>query len=165
MKRYNDLYFTTCSIINWRPLLRNDDFKDIVIESFKFTVKQKRATIWAFVIMEDHMHLIWQILHPYSIGKVRQSILKFTAQQFKFKLLDGKNHAVLEKHFVGMKDREYQFWQKNPLNIEIYSDTVLKQKINYIHLNLERKYGDQADYKYSSWPYYRDDVKNWDFLF
>lgn len=174
-KRLIDTYFTTATVINWYPLLENDVFKDIIIESFSFTVKNKRANIFAFVIMSNHFHIVWQILPPYELNQVRQNLLKFTAQQFKFLLSDNilnkslsnsetKSSDILEVFRVDKIDRKYQFWKRNPLSVEILSEKVLKQKINYIHDNLSRKNLDDVSYKYSSACYYETGIKNWDFL-
>jgi putative transposase len=46
------------------------------------------------------------------------------------------NHpAVLEKFYVGAKDRKYQVWERNPLRIDLWTREVFIQKIEYIHYN------------------------------
>lgn len=164
MRRYVNLYFITCTLLNWNPLLKEDDFKEIIIDSFRFLVGNKKVTIWAFVIMDNHIHVIWQIIEPNTLQKVQSSLLKYTAQQFKFKLNDENRPNILNQFLVHKRDREYQFWKRNSLSIEIYSDRVLMQKANYIHMNPERK-GLPEDYLYSSKSFYETGMKNWDFLF
>ena len=61
-----------------------------------------------------------------------------------------KNHAEDLKGFmVNAKDRKYQFWERNPLSVEIWSEKVMLQKLKYMHENPVRaglcKYSD--DYK------------------
>ncbi len=51
--------------------------------------------------------------------------LKFTAQQFKFKLGDTSND-LLKMFKVDLKDRECQFWQRNPLGIDLWTPAVLQ---------------------------------------
>jgi hypothetical protein len=66
---------------------------------------------------------------------VQRDFLKYTAQLIK-KDID-KNHAEDLKDFmVNAKDRKYQFWERNPLSIEIWSEKVLLQKLKYMHENL-----------------------------
>ena len=59
---------------------------------------------------------------------------------------------------VNKSDRKYQFWQRNKLDIEIYSDKMFDQKLNYIHNNpLQDKWqlvDDPVKYKYSSASFY-----------
>jgi len=54
-----NIYFTTASIYNWLPLLQKDEFKDILISSLKFLKDNDRLDVFAFVIMPNHLHIIW----------------------------------------------------------------------------------------------------------
>ena len=58
--------------------------------------------------------------------------LKYTAQQMKFKLLDNKDE-MLNEFFVNAKDRLHQIWERNSLSIDLWSEKVFIQKLNYIH--------------------------------
>lgn len=147
--------FFTATILNWMPLLHNDHYKEIIINSLRFAIKEKRIKLIAFVIMQNHLHLVWQQLLPYTKTQVQLSFMKFTAQQIKFHL-EKNNPAMLRKYKVCLKDREYQFWERNPLTTELFTPDVVQQKIDYIHNNPVRaglcKYPEE--YKYSSADYY-----------
>ena len=46
----------------------------------------------------------------------------------------------MKKYEVNDSDRTNQFWERNPLSIEIYSREVAEQKLRYFHNNpLSRK--------------------------
>jgi len=60
--------------------------------------------------------------------------LKYKAQQMKFKLLDNKDE-MLNEFFVNAKDRLHQIWERNSLSIDLWSEKVFIQKLNYIHNN------------------------------
>jgi REP element-mobilizing transposase RayT len=85
-------------------LLAEDAFKDIIISSLQSLVKDGRIKLYGFVIMPDHIHLIWQIQDTYERAKVQQ----YTAQQMKFQLMKT-NPKELEKYKVKASDRDYQF--------------------------------------------------------
>ena len=53
--------FFTASIKGWYKLLEHDHYKDIVINSLRFLVENKRIKLYAFFIMSDHFHLIRQM--------------------------------------------------------------------------------------------------------
>jgi putative transposase len=100
----------------------------------QFLVANNRAKIYAFVIMPNHIHLIWRINEKYLLKEVQRDFLKYTAQQIKFDL--QANHPQILTHFeVNLKDRQYQFWKRNPLSIDLYSRKVVEQKLIYILLN------------------------------
>ena len=64
----------------------------------------------------------------------QRDFLKFVSQTIKRDL--QKNHPrVLEKFYVGAKDRKYQFWKRNPLSIDLWTKEVFIQKMEYIHYN------------------------------
>jgi len=128
-------------------------------------VKDKRAKIFAFVIMENHIHLIWQVMPGNDPDAVQRDFLKYTAQRIKKDL--ERNHPAVLPHFkVKAKDREYQFWERNALSVELRSHPVFIQKLNYIHWN-PVKAGLcilPEEYKYSSALFYETGIDNWGFL-
>ncbi len=164
MRKYIDLYFTTATILNWQPLFAVDANKDIVIDAFRYCVYNQRADIWAFVIMDTHIHLIWQILSPYTLPAVQRDMLKYISQTIKNRMVTNGQLNELELFKVNKCDRYFQFWKRKSLSIEILYDDVLNQKLNYIHTNLFRKGMDDLSYKYSSAKFYATGERNWDFL-
>ena len=109
----------------------DDHMKDIIIGSLQFLVSEGRVKVYGFVLMPNHIHVIWQIQDNWEKSKVQQSFLKYTAQQMKFMLLQ-KDKKELENYKVKASDRVYQFWQRNALSVELWSRPVFLQKLNYI---------------------------------
>ncbi len=159
--------FFTATIKDWILLLRNDKYKMIVIDSLSFLVKQKRIKVYGFVIMPNHIHLIWQIREGHTKQNVQRDFLKFTAQQIRFDLIE-KYPMVLKKFEVNLRDRKYQFWQNRPLSVELYSENVLEQKLDYIHNNpIQERWNlctYPEKYEYSSAEFYYCNTTKWDFL-
>lgn len=153
-------YFYTATILNWNHLLQGDSFKKIVADSLQFLVENKLVRVYGFVIMPNHIHLIWRNLQMNNKEYPDESFLKFTAHQFKKEL---KHLKLLHKYWVDKADRKYQFWQRCPLPIEILSREMLEQKLNYLHLNpLQSHWGlatDPNDYIYSSCAFYERNSK------
>jgi REP element-mobilizing transposase RayT len=149
--------FFTATILEWKPLLIEDNYKNIIINSLLFLKKEGSIVVYGFVIMPNHIHLIWQIRDGRTRESVQMRFLKFTAQQIKFKLLDTQDDR-LSSFLVNAKDRKYQFWERNSLSIDLWSPTVFTQKLDYIHNNpLQPKWNlvqHPKDYKYSSARFY-----------
>ena len=157
--------FFTATNLKWKRLLQPDKYKDIIIASFRFLVEDKRARIYAFVIMSNHIHLIWQMQPLANPEHVQRDFLKYTAQRIKRDL--QKNHPAVLAHFeVNAKDRYYQFWERNALSVELRTDSVFRQKLDYIHWNPVRAglCTLPEEYKYSSALFYETGVDNWGFL-
>ena len=54
------------TILEWRHLLTDDKHKDIIIESLQFLVNDRRIVLNAFVIMSNHIHVIWQPMFGFT---------------------------------------------------------------------------------------------------
>ncbi|MBK7883284.1 MAG: transposase [Chitinophagaceae bacterium] len=157
--------FFTATNLEWKKLLQPDKYKDIIIESLKFLVEDGRIRLFAFVIMDNHLHLIWQMQASIEPEAVQRDFLKYTAQQIKKDLL--KNHPAVLAHFrVGAKDRIYQFWERNALSVELHTAKVFQQKLDYIHYNPVRAgiCSLPEEYKYSTAKFYETNIDDWGFI-
>lgn len=170
MPPYNFTYhpqFFTATILEWKYLLQEDEFKDIIIKSLQFLHAEKSVVIYAFVVMPNHIHMIWQTQDGFKKEKNQMRFLKYTAQQIKYKLKD-RNDETLENYRVDAKDREYQFWERNSLGIDLWTEKVFIQKLDYIHNNPVQPKWKLAiypeDYKYSSAKFYHTGVDDFGFL-
>ena len=155
-------HFFTATILGWKPLLTEDRYKDIITGSLDFLVRNKRTAVYGFVIMPNHMHLIWHIVDGHRRQDVQRDFLKYTAQRIKG-VMGGKD---LESFRVNAADRQYQIWERNPLSVELFSEKVLVQKLQYVHWNpvkaglVEWPW----QYRYSSALFYEGVNVNWAFL-
>ena len=131
---YGDIYFWTATINKWYWLLEKDEYKDVIIESLQYLTDEGKIDVYAFVIMPNHIHLIWQPLPAETLTSIQLSFMKFTAQKIKLALIDD-NSPLLPLCLVNKKDRLYQIWKRNPLSVELHSEKVFMQKLEYIHGN------------------------------
>ena len=148
-------------------MLREDEYKDIIIKSLQFLKREGSIIIYSYVIMPNHIHLIWQIQDGFKKEVVQMRFLKFTSQQIKFKLTDSKS-SFLDQFRVNSSDRKYQFWKRNSLSVDLWSDDVFMQKLDYIHNNPVQEKWKLAeypeDYKYSSARFYLDGPDEFDLV-
>jgi putative transposase len=162
-KDYPDFITITC--LEWKHILANNAFKDIIIDSLRFLSQQERIRVFAFVIMDNHQHLIWQMLGDHKRDDVQRDFLKFTSQQI-IKCLRNDNSPLLQELYVGSKDRKHQVWERDPLSIPLISENFFMQKLEYIHKNPVAagicRYPEE--YTYSSAAFYYKGASDYDFL-
>ena len=95
------------------------------------------------------------------------SLMKFTAHEF-LKDMRITNPDELEFYSVELISRDYLFWQRDSLSIDLYTPSVFEQKIEYIHNNpLQEKWNlanEPQDYKYSSATFYQSGIDEFGFL-
>lgn len=157
--------FFTATILEWKHLLANDDYKKIILNSLQFLVKEKRVVVNGFVIMSNHIHLIWQAMNGFTPNQIQHSLLSFTANQITLDLQLNNPELLLELK-VTAKDRQYQVWERNSLSVDLYTEEVYLQKLNYIHNNpVTAGLCTMPDnYKYSSASFYETLVDDFGFL-
>ena len=155
-KEYAEFITVTC--LEWKPVLHEDRFKDVIIDSLSFLTKSKRVTVYAFVIMSNHFHLIWQMVGDHKREDVQRDFLKFTAKELLHLIKSKKGSQGLEELFVGLKDRTYQVWKRNSMSIDLIHDWFFNQKFEYLHRNPCQPHWQLAllpeDYRYSSAHFY-----------
>ena len=62
-------------------LLKPDKYKDVIIESLGYMVKEKRIEVNAFTIMSNHIHLNWQIQGGHERENVQRDFLNSLHKQ------------------------------------------------------------------------------------
>jgi putative transposase len=163
----NEVYFWTDTIKGWRWLLKDDHYKHIIINCWLELVKRKKITVYAFVIMPNHLHLIWKMKEKNGKEMPYASFNKFTSHQF---LNDLRQNHPDQLNYYKEEDRErnHRFWQRDPLAIHLNSKDKAKQKLEYIHLNpLQEKWNlvtRPEDYKWSSAKFYEAGVDEFGLL-
>ncbi len=158
---YHNLYYTTFTVLGWRKILTEQNNIDVIIDSFNFVTKRNKCIIYAFVIMPNHIHVIYQTKEPYTDGKLKHSFLSHTAK----KLLD--NLGENKQDFLSNKsNKKYQIWKSPLLSVELTSPKFVNQKMNYIHDNPRHAclVTENGDYKYCSWKSYEKGESEFDFL-
>jgi REP element-mobilizing transposase RayT len=107
--------------------------------------------------MENHLHLIASSINlSQEIGKFKS----FTARSIidRLKQTDSQHYLnQLHQFKLAHKiDQDYQLWQEGSHPQAIFSEAVLRQKLEYIHNNpIKRGYvDDPAHWRYSSYRNY-----------
>ncbi len=150
-----NIEFFTATCLNWQNLLEAETHKKIVLASLKFLVEENRIWLYAYVIMPNHIHLLWRKQDLWIENSIAQNFLKYTAQQIKFNLL-ADNPQELGKYKSSQADRQYHFWERRPHQATMNNRNIVEQKLNYIHQNPVKK-GlclSNLDYPYSSANFY-----------
>ena len=161
------LYFYTATITQWRKLLNPDKYKNIIIDSLGYLVRKNKIKIYGFVVMPNHIHIIWEFLELNGKEMPHASLMKYTSHQIQKDLL--LNHPkVLAVFEVNTDTRTYHFWQRDSLPIHIYTPEVIFQKLDYIHNNpCQGKWmlaKSPIHYKYSSANFYETGFDEFGFM-
>ena len=154
------LYFTTSTVIDWVDIFTRPCYKHVIVDSLSYCQSHKGLTIYAWVLMSNHLHMIVDTNDDTTVGDVLRDFKKFTNKKI-LKTLEQDEHEsrrewLLDRFwFAGANDKRiknYRFWQEGNYVEEIYTMDFLMQKLNYIHQNPVRAeiVARPEDYLYSS---------------
>jgi putative transposase len=159
-------YFISFATVNWVNLFTQEIYAQILIDSIIFCRKNKGMELFAYCIMPNHVHMIFQSLNNDAAGLIRDfkgyTSKKIIATIKENPLESRKEYLLNMFEAAGAKRsnvKKYQLWQHDNMPIELYSDKVIKQKFDYIHQN-PVKAGlvfNAIDWKYSSASNYYGD--------
>ena len=58
----NEVYFWNDTIKDWKHLLKQDKYKEVILEVLRGLVAKNKIIVYGFVIMPNHLHLLWEML-------------------------------------------------------------------------------------------------------
>ncbi len=124
-----------------------------MLDSWRYLIENGRIELYGYVIMENHLHLI---ASSKNLSKEIGDFKSFTARKI-IDMLQSRNAVSLldqmKWHRAAYRpDREFQLWQEGSHPQQIQSDEMMRQKLEYIHLNPVRRgyVDDAAHWRYSS---------------
>ncbi|WP_407522239.1 transposase [Lacibacter sp. MH-610] len=126
--------FITITNLNWLPILANDYHKQIVLEAIEHRVIKEQVTVYGFVLMPNHMHFIWQLHDEVVRSDFQRDFLKFTSRSI-LNFMRMHDDPLLNQLKVKAADRSFQVWERNSLSIDLFSEKVFLQKLDYVHNN------------------------------
>ena len=165
--QYHEVYFYTATIKDWKPLIAKYDLQDTILNSWAFLCMKQFISVYGFVIMPNHIHVVWEMLKPNGKEIPSASFMKFTAHAFE-KHIGNTNIADLKNYSTNADDRKYNFWQSYPDAFLLTNPKTIIQKLDYMHNNPLQPHWqlalDPIDYPYSSARFYNTGEKNFGFL-
>jgi putative transposase len=153
-------YFLSIALVYWLDVFTRKLYKDIIVDSLSFCVKEKGLVLNAYVIMSNHIHLIvGRQSDEYSISDILRDFKKYTAMHC-IKAIKENPQESRREWLLWMMERagkknsnntKYQFWQQDNHPIELHGG-MIEEKLNYIHNNpVEEGWVNEAqEYYYSS---------------
>lgn len=134
------VHFLTCTVVEWIPAFIGKDTCDMVVATFENIRQTKGLKLYAYVIMENHLHVV---ASAPDLRDAMQGFKSFTAREV-IRLSRQAGREWLLNQFVYYKRRErvdskFQVWQQGHHPQLIQGEAMLRQKIEYIHNNPVRR--------------------------
>ncbi len=138
----NELYFVTYTLIYWIDLFIRNEYKDIMLASWRHCQQFKGLDIYGWCIMTSHVHMIigasgnrpeniMRDMKRHTSEKLREAIIRHPGESRKKWLLE----MMEKKGKENCHNRDFQLWQQDSHPIQLFSLKVAHQKLNYTHYN------------------------------
>lgn len=109
----------------------------------RFCQKEKGLEIHAWCIMTSHIHLVFRSVKGQKPELLIGDLKRFTSKSIVKAITENPQESRKEfllDYFKKEGDKssnvsKYQFWQHDNHPIELWSNQVIKQKIDYVHQN------------------------------
>lgn len=161
------MYFLTLQVVFWLDVFTREIYRKIVIESLSYCRNHKQLEVYGYVIMSNHVHLIVSSANG-SLSDTIRDFKKFTANNIIASIKTGKESRrkwlLSEMAFAARKHKrnsKYQFWTHNNHAVELSTNYMMDQRLEYVHKNpVKAGIVDKAeDYLYSSARNYCDGMQ------
>jgi len=161
-KFYNPegMYFVSFAVIEWIDVFTRKEYRDIILESLRYCQKEKGMEIYSWCIMSNHIHLIFRSSKGTKPEKILGDFKRYTSKTIVKSIIDNPKESrkewLVERFLKAGKKasnvNKYQFWRHDNKPIELWSNKVIDEKIDYIHNNPveEGLVFHAEDYPYSS---------------
>jgi putative transposase len=128
------VYFVTFTLTSGQPGLSELE-RDLVM-SIMLGEQNKRYHLWAWVVMEDHVHTVVALAEDVTLSQVLHTWKSFSAHE-------------LQRKF----GRKGQVWLHDSFDRIIRNEDELFQKCNYIMTNPVRRWPGTAEYRWCGYDF------------
>ena len=131
----------------------------LLIDSLKFCQDKKGLNIFGWCLMPSHLHMIANTTEPFQLDDVIRDFKRHTSKNLITQIEnepESRREWLLERFKfaakIHPKNKNYKVWRDKNHAIELYTEKVTWQKLNYIHRNpvVEKIVYREEDYLYSS---------------
>lgn len=101
-------------------LVETDENKIVIINSLQWLVQKELVKIYGYVIIPNHIHLMWEQLKINGKELPKNSFEKFTAKSLVNKM-KANNDSTFINYAVTATDRQYNVWLRDQWAILVFS--------------------------------------------
>ena len=143
IRKQEAIHFITFAVVNWVDVFTRCEYRDILLNSLRYCQMEKGLNIHSWVIMSNHVHFILSSRKGFELSNILRDFKKHTSTKLLMRIENNKTESRKEwmlKIFreSGKKNSRndcYQFWQQDNHPIELNSNEMINQRLDYTHNN------------------------------
>ena len=155
----NAIHFLTFTLVEWIDVFTRSAYKIVIADALEYCRIHKGLKLYAFCLMTNHLHLVCQTSEPFRMTDFIRDFKKHTAKEVIKKIIEepeSRRSWLLDQfRYEGKYDKRittYKFWQEGYHAVQLDTNDMIDQRIEYTHQNPVRTLiVEQAeDYLFSS---------------
>ena len=136
-------HFITFATIQWVDALSRPDYKDVIMASLDYCMKNKGLILNAYVIMSNHLHMIASAKPGCNLSAILRDFKKHTSKEL-LRSIKGNSRESRRSWMLRLfksaginnsNNQQYQFWQQDNHPVELSTNRMMDQRLDYIHDN------------------------------
>lgn len=157
------VYFATFTCHQWVPLFHELNAYDVVYDWMRIAY-EKDYRFLGYAIMPDHAHFVIRVPEGGTINTMLGNGKRFMAYELIQRLTTAGRQDILSRLQEGLRPSDIARGQKHRVFapstdlVELFSGTMIEQKLKYIHANaVSKKWRlaeDAVEYPHSSFAFY-----------
>ena len=141
-KDQDKLYFVSFAVVYWIDLFTRNEYRNILLESWKYCQSKKGMDLYAWCIMTSHVHMIIGS-HGDKLEDIMRDMKRHTSEALK-KAIQTHPGESRREWMLSLMERagkknsnnlNFQLWQQDNHPIELATPVIAHQKLDYLHYN------------------------------
>jgi putative transposase len=136
------LYFVSFATVYWVDVFVRKKYFECITKNLNYCVDNKGMEIYAWCIMPSHIHFVFKstIQKPEELLRdfksfTSKELIKLIEENIQESRREWLLNSFKKAAAKNSNNTVNQFWQQHNKPIELWSNDVIEQKINYIHNN------------------------------
>lgn len=136
-------YFVTFTVVHWIDVFIRTEYKEIFLDSVRYCQKEKGLLVRAWCIMTSHVHLVLGTDGKNKLEDIIRDLKSYTSRHIR-KYMQHNPSESRKEWMLWMMERagkklsnnnDFQFWLQHNHPIELSSNEIMQQRVDYIHTN------------------------------
>ncbi len=143
IRNQESFYFVTFTVVYWLDVFTRIEYRNILLESIRHCQDEKGLNVGAWCIMTNHAHMIIGSEGKSNLEDIIRDMKSYTSRHIRKYMENNplesrKDWMIWMMQRAGKKksnNKDFQFWQQHNHPIELASNELIEQRLDYIHNN------------------------------
>ena len=138
----DELYFVTFAVVNWIDLFVRNEYKQVMLDSWKYCIDNKGLEVYGWCIMTSHIHMLIGT-NKDRLENIMRDMKRYTSERLRREIRNHPQESRREwllwlMERAGKKNSNninFQLWRQDNQPIQLKEERQVHECLDYIHNN------------------------------